>query len=105
MWESLSKLADLPGETLICSGHEYTTSNLRFAASIEPDNAALIARIDRVAKARDEGRATVPSRLSGELATNPFLRARLPHMKATIGLPDATDAQAFAELRARKDRF
>ena len=105
MWESLSKLADLPGETLICSGHEYTTSNLRFAASIEPDNAALIARIDRVAEARDEGRATVPSRLSGELATNPFLRARLPHMKAMIGMPDATDAQAFAELRARKDRF
>jgi hydroxyacylglutathione hydrolase len=105
MWQSLMKLAALPGETLICSGHEYTTANLRFAATIEPDNPALSARIDKVAKARAEGRATVPSRLSGELATNPFLRARLPHIKALIGLPDASDAEAFAEIRARKDKF
>jgi hydroxyacylglutathione hydrolase len=105
MWQSLAKLAALPGETLICSGHEYTTSNLRFAASIEPDNPALQARIAKVAKARAENRPTVPSRLSGELATNPFLRARLPQIKALIGLPDATDADAFAEIRARKDKF
>ncbi len=105
MWQSLSKLAALPGETLICSGHEYTTSNLRFAAAIEPDNPALQARIAKVAKARAENRPTVPSRLSGELATNPFLRARLPHIKALIGLPDATDAASFAEIRRRKDRF
>ena len=105
MWQSLSKLAALPGETLICSGHEYTTSNLAFAASIEPANPALLARITRVAKARAEGRATVPAPLSDELATNPFLRARLPHVKASVGLPDATDAAVFAEIRARKDRF
>ena len=105
MWQSLSKLAALPGETLICSGHEYTTSNLAFAAAIEPDNPALIARIARVARARTENRPTVPSRLSDELATNPFLRARLPHIKALIGLPDASDAEAFAEIRARKDKF
>ena len=105
MYASLMKLAALPGETLICSGHEYTAANLRFAASIDPDNPALIARIARVTKARAENRATVPSRLSGEMATNPFLRAHLPHIKATLGLPTATDAQVFAELRARKDRF
>ena len=105
MWQSLLKLAALPGETLICSGHEYTTSNLRFAASIEPDNPALQARIARVAKARAEGRPTVPSRLSGEMATNPFLRARLPHVKHLIGLPKASDAAAFAEIRALKDKF
>jgi hydroxyacylglutathione hydrolase len=105
MWSSLQKLAALPGETLICSGHEYTTSNLRFAASIEPDNPALQARIAKVAKARAENRPTVPSRLSGELATNPFLRARLPHIKALIGMPDASDAEAFAEIRAQKDKF
>lgn len=105
MWQSLSKLAALPGETLICSGHEYTTTNLRFAATIEPENPALHARTAKVAKARAEGRPTVPSRLSGELATNPFLRARLPHVKALIGRPDASDADAFAEIRARRDKF
>ena len=105
MWQSLSKLAALPGETLICSGHEYTTSNLRFAASIEPDNPALQARIAKVAVARAENRATVPSPLSSELATNPFLRARLPLVKALLGMSDAADAAVFAEIRARKDKF
>lgn len=105
MWDSLRKLAALPPETLICSGHEYTSSNLRFAATIEPANEALTARIARVAKARAENRPTVPSRLSGELATNPFLRAGQPHIKVLLGIPDATDAASFAEIRARKDRF
>lgn len=105
MWDSLQKLRQLPPETLICSGHEYTTSNLAFAATIEPENAALQARIARVAKARAEGRATVPSRLSGELATNPFLRANEPHIKASLGMAEASDAQSFTEIRARKDRF
>lgn len=105
MWASLEKLRQLPPETLICSGHEYTTSNLAFAATIEPANEALQARIVRVAKARAEGRATVPSRLSGELATNPFLRANQPHIKASLGMADASDAQTFTEIRARKDRF
>ena len=105
MWQSLSKLAALPPETLICSGHEYTSTNLAFAASIEPANPALLARITRTAQPRAEGRATVPAPLSDELATNPFLRARLPQVKAMVGLPDATDAAVFAEIRARKDHF
>ncbi len=105
MWASLQKLAALPPETLICSGHEYTASNLRFAASIEPANPALAARTLRVGIARGEGRPTVPSRLSGELATNPFLRAALPEVKAAMSMPDAPDAEVFAAIRARKDRF
>ena len=105
MWQSLSKLAALPGETLICSGHEYTAANLRFAATIEPENPALIARIAEVTKAREAGRATVPSRLSDEMATNVFLRAGLPQVKAALGMPDAPDVAVFAELRARKNRF
>ena len=55
MWASLTKLAALPAETLICSGPEYTASNLRFAATIEPENAELAARIARVALARAAG--------------------------------------------------
>ena len=105
MWQSLSKLAALPPETLICSGHEYTTSNLRFALSIEPGNPDLQARVAEVASARAQNRATVPSRLRDELATNPFLRAGLPHIKASLELGTITDAEAFAEIRARKDKF
>ncbi|MFN0115144.1 MAG: hydroxyacylglutathione hydrolase [Paracoccaceae bacterium] len=105
MWESLSKLAALPPDTLVFSGHEYTASNARFAETIEPGNPDLAARIARIAEARAAGRPTVPSRLAEELATNPFLRARLPAVKALIGMPGATDAEAFAEIRSRKDRF
>ena len=105
MWASLSRLAALPPETLICSGHEYTASNGRFALTIEPGNPALQARVAAIAAARAAGRATVPSLLSLELATNPFLRAHLPAVKAAIGMPLADDVESFAEIRARKDRF
>jgi hydroxyacylglutathione hydrolase len=105
MWASLSRLAALPAETLICSGHEYTASNLRFALSLEPQNADLILRNDRVTAARRAGQPTVPSRLSEELATNPFLRASLPQMKALLGMATAPDAEVFALIRRRKDMF
>jgi hydroxyacylglutathione hydrolase len=104
-WASLSKLAALPPETLICSGHEYTTSNLRFAQSLEPELPALTLRFARVMARRGEGLPTVPVPLSEELATNPFLRAGRPEMKVALGMPLATDVEVFADLRARKDRF
>lgn len=105
MWQSLSKLAALPPETLVCSGHEYTLSNLRFAAHLEPANPELILRINQDTAAREDGRPTVPSTLATELATNPFLRAPLSALKAAIGQPDASDQENFALIRALKDRF
>ena len=105
MWESLSKLAALPPETLVCSGHEYTAANGEFALTIEPDNPALISRVRSVSEARKKGKPTVPSRLSDELATNPFLRANLPEVKTALGLAAASDAEVFAEIRRRKDKF
>ncbi|WP_146587206.1 hydroxyacylglutathione hydrolase [Puniceibacterium confluentis] len=105
MWDSLSKLAALPPETIVCSGHEYTAANAKFALTIEPGNAALKSRADAIARARSEGIPTVPSLLSDELATNPFLRAATPSVKEALGLQDATDSDVFAEIRRRKDRF
>lgn len=105
MWHSLTKLAALPPGTQVCSGHEYTMSNARFAQSLEDMSPALIFRLDTIARAREAGMPTVPSLLSEELATNPFLRATDPALKAALGMADATDAAVFAELRARKDKF
>ncbi len=105
MHASLQKLAALPPETLICSGHEYTASNLRFAETLEPGNAQLMSRVEAVAAQRAKGLPTVPVRLQTELDTNPFLRAHLPAVQASVGLPDADPAIVFAEIRARKDRF
>ncbi|MFN3845945.1 MAG: hydroxyacylglutathione hydrolase [Paracoccaceae bacterium] len=105
MWSSLSKLAALPPATLICSGHEYTASNIRFALTLEPENPALIFRASQVTAAREDGRPTVPSTLSDELATNPFLRATLPEMKMRVAMADEDDATVFGEIRRRKDKF
>ncbi|GHF66501.1 hydroxyacylglutathione hydrolase [Seohaeicola zhoushanensis] len=105
MWASLSKLAALPPETLVCSGHEYTQSNARFAMTIEPDNPALISRVDEITRARSANKPTVPSKLSLELATNPFLRAHLPEVQRNLGMSGAEPARVFAEIRGRKDRF
>jgi len=105
MWESLRKLAALPPETVVCSGHEYTASNARFALTIEPDNPKLISRADAITAARAEGRPTVPSTLKEELDTNPFLRAGAPSVRTGVGMGDAPAAEVFAEVRARKDRF
>jgi len=105
MWNSLQKLAKLPSDTLIFSGHEYTLSNARFALSVEPANKALLARVEEVKARRGAGLPTVPSELSVELATNPFLRARLPEVKALLGMSSASDSEVFGEVRTRKDRF
>jgi hydroxyacylglutathione hydrolase len=91
MFASLRALAALPADTLVCCGHEYTQSNARFALTVEPGNAALQARAEEVARLRAAGLATVPSRLSDELAGNPFVRA--------------DSAARFAEIRTAKDRF
>lgn len=105
MWESLSKLAALPPDTQICSGHEYTEANGRFALTVEPENPALRARLNMVAAARDRNEPTVPSLLSTELETNPFLRAGLAEVKAFLNMASQSDAAVFAEIRRRKDSF
>ncbi|SDO12943.1 hydroxyacylglutathione hydrolase [Lutimaribacter pacificus] len=105
MYDSLQKLAALPPETLICSGHEYTAANARFAMSIEPGNPDLISRVGRIEEARAKGLPTVPSLLSVELATNPFLRADQPGVQDGVDMPGADPARVFAEVRRRKDAF
>jgi hydroxyacylglutathione hydrolase len=105
MWSSLAKLADLPGETQIYCGHEYTQANGRFAATVDPDNRVLKARIEEIARLRAERRPTVPTTIVAELAANPFLRVEEPAIQAAVGLPGAEPAAVFGELRTRKDRF
>jgi hydroxyacylglutathione hydrolase len=105
LWSSLCKLAALPGETKVYCGHEYTQSNARFALTIEPDNSALKARAEEVARLRAEKRPTLPTTIAAELAANPFLRADKPSVQAALGLSGADPAAVFAEIRARKDRF
>jgi hydroxyacylglutathione hydrolase len=97
-WASLSRINALPGDMTLYCAHEYTASNARFALSVDADNPALQARVAEIAKLRGEGKPTVPMRLARERETNPFLRA--PALIAA-----ASEADAFGEMRRRKDVF
>jgi len=105
MWASLDKLRNLPAETRIYCGHEYTAANARFAVSIDPENAALRKREAAVAAIRGRGEPTIPSLMGEERAANPFLRADDPGLAAAVGKPDAPPAEVFGEIRRRKDNF
>lgn len=105
MHATMQKLAALPPETMIYSGHEYTLGNMAFALSIEPDNPALLARAEKVKAQRDKGEPTVPVSLGEELETNPFLRCHTEAVQKAVGMEGATPEQVFTEVRARKDRF
>jgi hydroxyacylglutathione hydrolase len=91
MYRSMRKFDDLPDETLVCCGHEYTASNARFALAHDGENAALQARAKEVEALRAAGTPTIPVTLGVERATNPFLRAE--------------SAEALGALRAAKDKF
>jgi len=109
MQSSLAKLAVLPAPTFIYCAHEYTQSNLRFARTVEPDNADIAARIEDVTEKRAANRPTVPSRLADEFASNPFLRWDAPAVRAAaavrLGHTPADAAETFAAIRAWKDKF
>jgi hydroxyacylglutathione hydrolase len=91
MYESLQLLAALPEETRIYCGHEYTLDNGRFALTVEPDNQALVRRVEEVRVARELGEVSLPTTIALERATNPFMRA--------------ASVEELAERRAAKDAF
>ncbi len=91
MYHSLQTLAALPDNVQLYCGHEYTEANLRFAMAVEPDNAALSDYAGKVQEFRAQGKPSIPSMMAIEKELNPFLRAE--------------SAEAFAKLRAHKDRF
>ena len=105
MWQSLMKLRALPDDTQVYCGHEYTEANIRFALTIEPNNAALKARAEEVKRQLAAGKPTVPSPLGEEKRANVFLRADVPEVAAAVGLAGKPAAQVFAEIRARKNKF
>ncbi|MDE1973872.1 MAG: hydroxyacylglutathione hydrolase [Hyphomicrobiales bacterium] len=105
MWQSLLKLRALPDDTRFYCGHEYTDANIRFARTIEPDNTALAARADEVAKLRAAGKPTIPATIGAEKAANPFLRADVPDVAKSVGRAGSPAWKVFAEIRERKNKF
>ncbi len=108
MYESLNeKLGKLPPETMIYCGHEYTAANLKFAAHVEPGNAAVRQKAERVESMRARGAPTVPSTIADELATNPFMRCGSPEVVAHVAAraQGSDPAAILGAIRAEKDEF
>jgi hydroxyacylglutathione hydrolase len=105
MWDSLSRLMQLPPETLIYCGHEYTQANGKFALTLEPDNGALQERMKQVRDLRAAGKPTIPVSLATEMATNPFLRPDEPQIRENLNMEGAGTVLAFGEIRERKNNF
>lgn len=105
LWSSLDRLRQLPGETQVFCTHEYTQNNGRFALTVDPENADLLERMQRVNQARVKGKATVPFLMREEWASNPFLRPESPAIRARLGMEGESDLAVFSELRRRKDDF
>jgi hydroxyacylglutathione hydrolase len=91
MYRSLQRLSELPADARLYPAHEYTLSNARFAAHVDPDNRVLEQRLADVQALREAGTITLPTTVAAEVETNPFVRA--------------SNWQEFAELRAAKDSF
>jgi hydroxyacylglutathione hydrolase len=108
MHTSLSKLATLPDETRVCCAHEYTESNLRFAAAVEPGNQDVAAHIHTCRTLRARGEPTLPSTIARERAINPFMRCTVPgviHAARREGAANDSAAEVLGALREWKNRF
>jgi hydroxyacylglutathione hydrolase len=103
MVNSLTKLRKLPDHTRVWCAHEYTLNNLKFALTVDSENADLHKRFAEVKAKRDRQEATVPSLLGVEKRTNPFLRWEEPALQATTKSNDPV--QTFARIRGMKDQF
>jgi len=104
MWDSLLKLRALPDDFKLYCGHEYTAANIKFALTVEPDNAALKARAEEVTRLRAANKPTVPTLMGEEKKANVFLRADDPSIAAKLHMKGANAAEIFGELRERKNK-
>ncbi|MEI5665503.1 hydroxyacylglutathione hydrolase [Bosea sp. CCNWLW174] len=105
MWTSLSRIMTLPDATTLITGHDYTLSNARFAAAMDPSNAAVAARLAEAEAAKAEGRFWAVTTIGEERATNPFFRAEEPALAATLGIVGKPAGEIFAALREAKNKF
>ena len=105
MLNSLNKFKNLPSDTKIYCGHEYTKKNLEFCLKYEPNNEYLKKKKDRIdLKLRSES-PTVPVSIEDELKMNIFLRCNEQSVKKALNLDNSSEQEIFVKLRSLKDNF
>ena len=105
MFNSLNKIKNLPPDTKIYCGHEYTKTNLNFCLTYDPTNILLKEKQVDILKKLNSNQPTIPSTLGQEIKTNIFLRCNDPGIKHAIGLKDSSELEVFSKLRDLKDTF
>jgi len=105
MWASLSALRDLPDNTLICAGHEYSAANANYVASLNWSRAAAKTRMEEIHDLRAKDEPTLPVMLKVEKDANPFLNCDADDLQQAMGMAGADPADVFAALREGKDAF
>ena len=105
MFKSLNKLKDLPGETKVYCGHEYTFKNLEFCLKFNPNNDFLKKKKDDIKLSLKNKKPTIPSTIADEIKANIFFRVNDPDVKKAINLENSPDIEIFTKLRDLKDNF
>ena len=105
MFQSLNKLKDLPGDTKIYCGHEYTYKNLDFCLTYNPNNSFLKKKKSDIEQSLKNKKPTIPSTIDDEIKANIFLRFNDPDVKKAINLENSSDIEIFTKLRDLKDSF
>ena len=105
MFQSLNKLKNLPGETKVYCGHEYTFKNLEFCLKFNPNNDFLKKKKNDIKLSLKNKKPTIPSTIADEIKANIFFRVNDPDVKKAINLENSPDIEIFTKLRDLKDNF
>ena len=105
MFKSLNKLKNLPGDTKIYRGHEYTYNNLEFCLKFNPNNNFLKKKEDAIKISLENKKPTIPSTIGDEIKSNIFFRFNDPDVKKAVNLENSSELEIFTKLRDLKDNF
>ena len=105
MFESLNRIKDLPEDTKIYCGHEYTQKNIEFCIKYNPNNNLLKKTKNSIEEKLKNGEPTIPSTLLKEKQMNIFLRTDDLDVKNILNLKKASNLEIFTKLRDLKDNF
>jgi len=105
MLTSLNKIKQLPKDTMIYCGHEYTYKNAEFCMKYDSDNIDLKKKFEKIKKLRSQNLPTIPSSLEDEIKSNIFLRCDQNVLKIKLNMKNQEDSKVFKKVRDLKDSF